>query len=94
VRQLRLPKVANRSLLSLRGDTGIGDPNSATGNAAISPRLLSMARTHGLHMDYTWTTKAAERYSPQHVRHGSHAIDGEAMLPEVRATSATTTSPQ
>jgi hypothetical protein len=42
------------------------------------------------------TTKAAGRSSPHRLRHahGSHAIDGGAMLPEVRATSATTTSPQ
>ena len=47
VRQVRLPEVASRSVLSLRGDAGISDPYSAAGNAVISPSVPSMAWSNG-----------------------------------------------
>ena len=81
MRQVRLPEGVGRLVLSRRGDAGIGAP--------YSPRRkrgdLTQCAVNGM---VKRTTKAAERYRPHCLphAHGAHAIDGGAMLAQVRAT--------
>ena len=84
VRQVLLPNVVSRSLLSLRGDAGAGDPVFASRQGgALTERVANSmvkrtARKAGL----------SEGISPHWLRHahGSHAIDRGASLPEVQNT--------
>ena len=92
-RQVLLPDIVSRSLLTLRGDAGARDPVFAKRNGG---RLTERA-VHGM-------VKPAARagvnaaISPHWLRHahGSHAIAEGASLPEVLATlghaNITTTS--
>ena len=85
VRQVLLPDVVSRSLLSLRGDAGGNDPvfPSRKGGGRLTERAV-------LGMVKRATAKAGinEAVSPHWLRHahGSHAIDRGASLPEVQAT--------
>ena len=85
VRQVLLPEVVSRSLLSLRGDAGANDPVFASRKGsghlterAVNGTLKRVARAAGV----------TEALSPHWLRHahGSHAIDHGATLPEVQAT--------
>src|SRR5262245_50434543 len=81
VRQVLLPKIVSRSLLSLRGDAGANDPvfGSRKGGALAERTVNDMVK------------RAAAKagidvlVSPHWLRHahGSHAIDRGATLPEV-----------
>ena len=85
VRQVLLPDVVSRSLLSLRDDARATDPvfPSRKGGGRLTERaVLGMVKR---------TAKRAginEGVSPHWLRHahGSHAIDRGASLPEVQAT--------
>jgi|SRR5262245_22005237 len=84
VRQVLLPDVVSRSLLSLRSDAGAGDPVFASRQGgslterAVNGMVKRTARKAGL----------SEAISPHWLRHahGSHAIDRGASLPEVQNT--------
>src|SRR5262245_14944063 len=84
VRQVLLPDVVSRSLLSLRSDAGAGDPVFASRQGgslterAVNGMVKRTARKAGL----------TEGISPHWLRHahGSHAIDRGASLPEVQST--------
>jgi integrase/recombinase XerD len=84
VRQVLLPEVLSRSLLSLRGDAGANDPVFAKRNGgrlterAVNKMVKRAAKAAGIN----------EAVSPHWLRHahGSHAIDRGASLPEVQAT--------
>jgi integrase/recombinase XerD len=85
VRQVLLPDVVSRSLLSLRGDAGTTDPvfPSRKGGGRLTERAVNdmvkrAAKRAGIN----------EGVSPHWLRHahGSHAIDRGASLPEVQAT--------
>jgi integrase/recombinase XerD len=84
-RQVLLPEIVSRSLLSLRGDAGANDPVFASrkGGSHLTERAVNgmMKRT---------AVKAGINpgVSPHWLRHahGSHAIDRGASLPEVQAT--------
>jgi integrase/recombinase XerD len=85
VRQVLLPEIVSRSLLSLRGDAGANDPVFASrkGGGRLTER--------GVHDMVKRLAKKAginEAVSPHWLRHahGSHAIDRGASLPEVQAT--------
>jgi integrase/recombinase XerD len=85
VRQVLLPEIVSRSLLSLRGDAGANDPVFASrkGGGKLTER--------GVHLMVKRAAKAAginEAVSPHWLRHahGSHAIDRGATLPQVQAT--------
>jgi integrase/recombinase XerD len=85
VRQVLLPEIVSRSLLSLRGDAGTNDPVFASrkGGGRLTER--------GVHDMVKRLAKKAginEAVSPHWLRHahGSHAIDRGASLPEVQAT--------
>ena len=82
VRQVLLPEVVSRSLLSLRGDAGANDPVFASRKGggrlterAVNGTLKRVAKAAGV----------TEALSPHWLRHahGSHAIDHGATLPEV-----------
>jgi integrase/recombinase XerD len=85
VRQVLLPEIVSKSLLSIRGDAGANDPlfSSRKGGGRLTERaVLGMLKR---------TAKRAgvnEAVSPHWLRHahGSHAIDRGASLPEVQAT--------
>ena len=84
VRQVLLPDIVSRSLLSLRGDAGTKDPvfGSRKGGhlteRAVNGMVKRTARKAGIN----------EAVSPHWLRHahGSHAIDRGASLPEVQST--------
>jgi integrase/recombinase XerD len=85
VRQVLLPEVVSRSLLSLRGGAGANDPVFASRKGggrlterAVNGTLKRVAKAAGV----------TEALSPHWLRHahGSHAIDHGATLPEVQAT--------
>jgi integrase/recombinase XerD len=83
MRQVLLPEIVSRSLLSLRGDAGANDyvfPSRKGGGK------LTEHAVHGMR-----AAKAAginSAVSPHWLRHahGSHAIERGASLPEVQAT--------
>jgi integrase/recombinase XerD len=85
VRQVLLPEVVSRSLLSLRGDAGANDPVFPSRKAggqlterAVHAMVKRAAAKAGINL----------AVSPHWLRHahGSHAIDRGASLPEVQAT--------
>lgn len=84
VRQVLLPEIVSRSLLSLRGDAGNDDsvfPARHRGpltERAVLAMLKRAAKAAGIN----------SKVSPHWLRHahGSHAIDRGATLPEVQAT--------
>jgi integrase/recombinase XerD len=85
VRQVLLPEIVSRSLLSLRRDAGANDPVFASrkGGGPLTERAVHAmvkraAKKAGINADV----------SPHWLRHahGSHAIDRGASLPEVQAT--------
>jgi integrase/recombinase XerD len=84
VRQILLPEIVSRSLLSLRGDAGANDPVFAKRNGgrlterAVNKMVKRAAKAAGIN----------EAVSPHWLRHahGSHAIERGASLPEVPAT--------
>jgi integrase/recombinase XerD len=84
LRQVLLPEIVSRSLLSLRGDAGTDDPVFAKRNGgrlterAVNKMMKRTAKAAGVN----------EKVSPHWLRHahGSHAIDRGASLPEVQAT--------
>jgi integrase/recombinase XerD len=85
VRQVLLPEVVSRSLLSLRGNAGDNDPvfRSRMGGGKLTERnvnaMVKRAAAKG---------GINEAVSPHWLRHahGSHAIDRGASLPEVQST--------
>jgi integrase/recombinase XerD len=89
VRQVLLPAIVSRSLLSLRGDAGNNDPAFASrkrGGHLLERGVHAMvkrtAAKAGIDED------KARAISPHWLRHAhaSHAIDGGASLPEVKET--------
>jgi integrase/recombinase XerD len=85
VRQVLLPEIVSRSLLSLRGDAGANDPVFASRQGggqlterAVNKMIKRAAKAAGIN----------EAVSPHWLRHahGSHAIERGASLPEVQAT--------
>ena len=85
VRNVLLPEVVSRSLLSLRGDAGANDPvfKGRQGDGWLTERSVNTmikraAKAAGIN----------EAVSPHWLRHahGSHAIERGASLPEVQAT--------
>jgi integrase/recombinase XerD len=85
VRQVLLPEIVSRSLLSLRGDAGATDPVFASrkGGGRLTERAVHAmvkraAKAAGINADVCphWL---------RHV-HGSHAIERGGSLPEVQAT--------
>src|SRR5262245_59689433 len=85
VRQVLMPEVVSRSLLSLRGDAGANDPVFASRKGggrlrerAVNGALKRVAKAAGV-------TEALSPHCLRHA-HGSHAIDRGATLPEVQNT--------
>ena len=85
VRQVLLPEVVSRSLLSLRGDAGANDPVFASRKGgghltgrAVNGMVKRAAKKAGI-------TTAVSPHWLRHA-HGSHAIDRGATLPEVQTT--------
>ena len=84
VRQVLLPEIVSRSLLSLRGDAGANDPVFASRNGGglaertVNDMVKRAAAEAGIDAPV----------SPHWLRHahGSHAIDRGATLPEVQNT--------
>ena len=84
VRQVVLPAIVSRSLLSLRGDAGANDPVFAKRNGgrlterAVNKMVKRAAEAAGINT----------AVSPHWLRHahGSHAIERGASLPQVQAT--------
>jgi integrase/recombinase XerD len=84
VRQVLLPEIVSRSLLSLRGDAGANDPvfvsrkSSRLSERTVNDMIKRAAKAAGIN----------EAISPHWLRHahGSHAIERGASLPEVQAT--------
>jgi integrase/recombinase XerD len=84
VRNVLLPEVVSRSLLSLRGDAGANDPVFAKRNGgrlterAVNKMVKRAAKAAGIN----------EAVSPHWLRHahGSHAIERGASLPRVQQT--------
>jgi integrase/recombinase XerD len=85
VRQVLLPEIVSRSLLSLRGDVGANDPvfGSRKGGNRLTERAV-----HGMMKRTAIRAGINPDVSPHWLRHahGSHAIDHGASLPEVQAT--------
>jgi integrase/recombinase XerD len=85
VRQVLLPEIVSRSLLSLRGDAGANDPVFASrkGGGRLTERAV-----HGMVKRVAKAAGINEDVSPHWLRHahGSHAIERGASLPEVQAT--------
>lgn len=85
VRQILLPEIVSRSLLSLRGDAGANDPVFASrkGGGRLTERAVN-----GMVKRAAAKAGINEAVSPHWLRHahGSHAIDRGASLPEVQAT--------
>jgi integrase/recombinase XerD len=85
VRQVLLPEVVSRSLLSIRGDAGANDPvfpSRKRGGHLTERAVLGMVKRTAAKAGVN------EAVSPHWLRHahGSHAIDRGASLPEVQAT--------
>jgi integrase/recombinase XerD len=85
VRQVLLPDVVSRSLLSLRGDAGANDPvfpSRKRGGHLTERAVLGMVKRTAAKAGVNAAV------SPHWLRHahGSHAIDRGASLPEVQAT--------
>jgi integrase/recombinase XerD len=84
VRQVLLPDIVSRSLLSLRGDAGANDPVFASrkGGSKLTERAVN-----GMVKRTAAKASINEAVSPHWLRHahGSHAIHG-ASLPEVQTT--------
>jgi integrase/recombinase XerD len=84
VRQVLLPEIVSRSLLSLRGDAGANDP------VFVSQKGGRMTERAVHHMLKATAKKAGinEAVSPHWLRHahGSHAIERGATLPQVQQT--------
>lgn len=85
VRQVLLPEIVSRSLLSLRGDAGNNDPVFASrkGGGRLTERaILGMLKRTAV------KASVNPAVSPHWLRHahGSHAIDRGASLPEVQET--------
>jgi integrase/recombinase XerD len=84
VRQVLLPEVVSRSLLSLRGGAGANDPVFASRKGghlterAANGMVKRTARKAGIN-------EAVSLHWLRHA-HGSHAIDRGASLPEVQST--------
>jgi integrase/recombinase XerD len=83
VRQVLLPEIVSRSLLSLRGDAGANDPvfvsrKGGRAERTVNDMVKRAAKAAGIN----------EAISPHWLRHahGSHAIERGASLPEVQAT--------
>jgi integrase/recombinase XerD len=84
VRQVLLPEIVSRALLSLRGDAGNSDavfPSREGGHLTertVNAMVKRAASKAGIN----------EAVSPHWLRHahGSHAIDRGASLPEVQTT--------
>jgi integrase/recombinase XerD len=84
VRQVVLPEVVSRSLLSLRGDAGANDPvfakrdGSRLTERAVNKMVKAAAKKAGVNT----------AVSPHWLRHahGSHAIERGASLPQVQQT--------
>jgi integrase/recombinase XerD len=85
VRQVLLPEIVSRSLLSLRGDAGANDPVFASrkGGGRLTERAV-----HGMVKRAAKKAGINADVSPHWLRHahGSHAIERGASLPEVQAT--------
>jgi integrase/recombinase XerD len=84
VRQVLLPEIVSRALLSLRGDAGANDP-------VFASRKGGPLTQQGVDAMVKRAAKAAginAKVSPHWLRHthGSHAIARAASLPEVQAT--------
>ena len=85
VRQVLLPEVVSKSLLSIRGDAGANDPvfPSRKGGGQLTERaVLGMLKRTAIKAGVNTAV------SPHWLRHahGSHAIDRGASLPEVQQT--------
>jgi integrase/recombinase XerD len=85
VRQVLLPEIVSKSLLSLRGDAGNNDPVFASrkGGGRLTERaVLGMLKRTAIKAGVNTAV------SPHWLRHahGSHAIDRGASLPEVQET--------
>jgi integrase/recombinase XerD len=85
VRQVLLPEIVSRSLLSLRGDAGASDPVFASRKGGgrltqqgVSAMVKRVAKSAGIN-------EAVSTHWLRHA-HGSHAIERGASLPEVQAT--------
>jgi integrase/recombinase XerD len=93
-RQVLLPDIVSRSLLTLRGDAGANDPVFAN---RWGGRLTERA-VHGMVRRAAARAEVNKPISPHWLRHahGSHAIKKGASLPEAQATlghaNITTTS--
>jgi integrase/recombinase XerD len=85
VRQVLLPEIVSKSLMSLRGDAGANDPVFASrkGGARLTERAV-----HGMVKRTAVKAGVNTAVSPHWLRHahGSHAIDRGASLPEVQET--------
>jgi integrase/recombinase XerD len=85
VRQVLLPEIVSKSLLSLRGDAGNNDPVFASrrGGGRLTERAV-----HGMVKRTAVKAGVNTAVSPHWLRHahGSHAIDRGASLPEVQET--------
>jgi integrase/recombinase XerD len=84
IRQVLLPEIVSRSLLSLRGDAGADDP-------VFVDKKGERMYARAVHRMIKKAAEAAEinaDVSPHWLRHahGSHAIERGASLPEVQAT--------
>src|SRR5262245_24824621 len=84
VRQVLLPEIVSRSLLSLRGDAGANDPVFASRKGGS----LTERAVNGMVKRTTAKAGINQDVSPHWLRHahGSHAIDRGASLPEVQTT--------
>jgi integrase/recombinase XerD len=85
VRQVLLPEIVSRSLLSFRGDAGANDPvfPSRKGGGRLTERAV-----HGMVKRAAAKAGINPGVSPHWLRHahGSHAVDRGASLPEVQQT--------
>jgi Phage integrase family len=85
IKNVLLPEIVSRSLLSLRGDAGANDPVFASrkgGGRLTQQDVGAMVKRAAKKAGIT------EAVSPHWLRHahGSHAIERGASLPEVQAT--------
>jgi integrase/recombinase XerD len=84
VRQVLLPEIVSRSVLSLRGDAGVNAPVFASRmGGALTDRAVN-----GMVQRSAAKAGIPAGVSPHWLRHahGSHAIDRGASLPEVQNT--------
>jgi integrase/recombinase XerD len=89
VRQVLLPAIVSRALLSLRDDAGNNDPVFASrkgGKPLLARAVHAMVKRAAARAGIE--EEIAARISPHWLRHAhaSHAIDGGASLPEVQET--------